>query len=317
MKRILFFIPLMLLASCGDGETSSEVEKLNLEDFNDRLSYAFGAKNAESILTGDPKFAQLDKEQLKAGFEANLSNEQPMDCQQTMMNLFGPYGQDFDTSYIVEGSNCIGRLSASSLYTQMEQYGEVDKLNLDLVKKGFAHGLYDQDTVNLVEADQQSVLDSFFKDLEAKLMAEEQEKAEKCKAAAPAYWEEVKKKANTKQIGSTGIYLETIERGTGGSPDETSDFEANYILTDVFGDTLESSYVNGAPLKMNLGSVIPGWTQGFPAMKKGGKYRLYIPASLAYEGQMGRPQGPLTFFVELIDFGPAGSIVSAPAGAPY
>ncbi len=316
MKKLLFFVPLLFLAACGDNETKNEAEIVNLDDDKDRLSYAFGAKNAESILTGDPKFSQLDKEQLKSGFESNLSNVQPMDCQQTMMSLFGPYGQDFDTTYISEGSNCIGRLSASSLYTQMEQYGEIDKLNLEMVKKGFAHGLYDQDTVNLTEADQQTVLDAFFKDLEAKLMAEEQAKADKSKAAAPAYWEAVKKKPNTKQVGSTGIYVETIERGTGGNPTSTSDFEVNYILTDVFGDTLESSYVNGGTLKMNLGSVIPGWTQGFPAMKKGGKYRLYIPASLAYEGQMGRPQGPLTFFIEFIDFGPAGSIAT-PTGMPY
>jgi FKBP-type peptidyl-prolyl cis-trans isomerase len=42
-------------------------------------------------------------------------------------------------------------------------------------------------------------------------------------------------------------------------------------------------------------------------MKKGGKYRVYIPWDLAYGEQMGKES--LCFLIELIDYAPAGSFV--------
>lgn len=306
MKKLLLLAPFAVLFACGDGAPKEEeVEKLKLDEFNDRLSYAFGAKNAESILSNDPKFQKLDKAQLLAGFESNLSNQDASDCQQTMMSLFGPYGQDFDTTYIVEGSKCIGRLSANSLYSQMDKFGEVSRLNLELVKKGFKHGLYDQDTVNLSESDQQKVMDQFFGDLEAKM-------TKKMEEDAKVFWDKVKSNPAAKQIGTTGIYLETLQKGTGGSPTATSDVEAHYTLTNALGEKMESSLDMGQPLKISLQGVIAGWTEGFPSMKKGGKYKLYVPAEKAY----GPSKGPLCFEIELINFGAAGTIAPPPQQAP-
>ena len=55
------------------------------------------------------------------------------------------------------------------------------------------------------------------------------------------------------------------------------------------------------------GGVIPGWTYVVPKMKKGGKYRVYIPWQLAYGEQMGRES--LCFVIELVDYAKAGSFV--------
>ena len=91
------------------------------------------------------------------------------------------------------------------------------------------------------------------------------------------------------------------------------DVEAHYILTNAVGDTMESSFDRGQPLKISLQSVIPGWTMSFPQLKKGGKYRLFIPSELAYK------QGALCFYIELVNYGKAGTIVPAqPQGQmPY
>jgi FKBP-type peptidyl-prolyl cis-trans isomerase len=54
-----------------------------------------------------------------------------------------------------------------------------------------------------------------------------------------------------------------------------------------------------------LNGVIQGWKQSFPSLKKGGKYRLYVPAELAYGDQ----KGALCFYIEFINFGKAGTLV--------
>jgi hypothetical protein len=50
-------------------------------------------------------------------------------------------------------------------------------------------------------------------------------------------------------------------------------------------------------------------------MKKGGKYRVYIPWNLAYGEQMGKES--LCFLIELIDYAPEGTFVKPqPAQSP-
>jgi peptidylprolyl isomerase len=67
----------------------------------------------------------------------------------------------------------------------------------------------------------------------------------------------------------------------------------------------DSSVERGQPATFPLGGVIKGWTEGLQLMKKGAKYRFWIPGELAYGNEPkrpGAPSGQLTFDVELIDF---------------
>ena len=72
------------------------------------------------------------------------------------------------------------------------------------------------------------------------------------------------------------------------------------------GQVFDSSYERGAPIAASLDSLIPGWRQGLPGMRVGGKRRLVIPAELAY-GSQGTggipPNSALVFEVELISIG--------------
>jgi hypothetical protein len=50
------------------------------------------------------------------------------------------------------------------------------------------------------------------------------------------------------------------------------------------GRVFDSSYERGEPIVASLDSLIPGWQQGVPGMRVGGRRRLTVPADLAYSG---------------------------------
>lgn len=74
------------------------------------------------------------------------------------------------------------------------------------------------------------------------------------------------------------------------------------------GVKFDSSYDKGEPITCKLTDFIPGWQQGIPGMKVGGKRRLVIPSSLAYgaNAQSSIPaNSDLVFEVELLAVNPA------------
>lgn len=73
------------------------------------------------------------------------------------------------------------------------------------------------------------------------------------------------------------------------------------------GEEFDTSWDDPEPFQFQLGSgqVIPGWEEGIPGMKVGGRRELIIPPDLAY-GKQGSPPaiGPnetLVFVVDLVD----------------
>lgn len=288
-----------LLVGCGDDTPVEEAVKL--DTYEDKLSYVLGAMNAKGITdSNDPNVDRLDKEAMIEGFKEGLKDDNTDDCMTTLQNLFGQNGQDFNETYVKEGSKCIGKITASSFMAEMKSLEEDGKLLSDLLIKGFEHGVYAKDTI-ISQADQIKLVDDFFAGVSAK-------QAEKTKSMEKPWWEAIKAKANTKEV-SQGVYLETIKEGKGANPTALDDVEAHYTLTTVAGDTMETTRATGQPLKINLtygmgSGIIQGWTVGFPAMKKGGIYKLYIPSEMAYG------KGSLCFEVELVNVGPQGSMVT-------
>jgi FKBP-type peptidyl-prolyl cis-trans isomerase len=82
------------------------------------------------------------------------------------------------------------------------------------------------------------------------------------------------------------------------------------------------------PVDLGTGQVIPGWDEGVPGMKVGGKRKLIIPAPLAY-GTAGKqdqtsgayiipPNATLVFEIEVVSTkpGPSPSPVPTPTPSP-
>lgn len=102
----------------------------------------------------------------------------------------------------------------------------------------------------------------------------------------------------------TGLQMLVVEEGTGPSPKDESKVVVHYKGTLIDGTEFDSSYKANQPAEFSPSAVIKGWQEGLKKMKKGGKYKLFIPPELAY-GSVPRPGIPansaLIFEVELID----------------
>ncbi|MBI1838091.1 MAG: FKBP-type peptidyl-prolyl cis-trans isomerase [Flavobacteriia bacterium] len=311
MKKVIGIFSLLILASCGN-DKNADGAAIELKSEKDSLSYSFGAEQIRR-LSSDPNFKSMDKKLLEKGFiEGLTASSTVLDpvCKETLQKLFGPYGQDFEIAYAKEGSKCIGNVMAYEYIKFLESVNGKNQVNIELVGKGFAHILNSKDT--LISFKQRNTL---ITDFITKMNAGV---AEKNKSTSTAMMEKAQSLPNTKVL-ENGIIIETITAGTGGSPTAADDVEADYILTNSVGDTMESSFeyrkAQGSmeKPKFNLGGVIQGWRDAFPNLKKGGKYRLYIPAELAYGDQ----KGALCFYIEFSNFGKAGSLVkpqAQPAG---
>jgi peptidylprolyl isomerase len=78
---------------------------------------------------------------------------------------------------------------------------------------------------------------------------------------------------------------------------------ASSTVTVNYVKAFDSSWKRGQPTSFPLSGVIPGWTQGIPGMKVGGRRELIIPPSLAYksQAQAGIPaNSTLVFVIDLL-----------------
>jgi len=101
------------------------------------------------------------------------------------------------------------------------------------------------------------------------------------------------------------LVMEDLSEGTGAVVPANSTITVNYIgVACSTGKIFDYSY-GKEPATFPLSGVIPGWTQGIPGMKVGGKRLLGIPSALAYgpqgSGQDIGPDEPLWFVVEVLD----------------
>jgi peptidylprolyl isomerase len=100
-------------------------------------------------------------------------------------------------------------------------------------------------------------------------------------------------------------YIDTAE-GAGETPKTGQRVTVHYTGTLENGVKFDSSLDRDEPFTftIGLGQVIEGWDEGVATMKKGGKRRLVIPASLGYGargvGGVIPPNATLIFDVELL-----------------
>lgn len=170
----------------------------------------------------------------------------------------------------------------------------------------------------MTEAEARETIMSFQKEMRTKTLA-------KNKAAGEAFLATNKTAPGVKLLsvalpsGQTSeMQYVVITNGTGPLPSATDQVSVNYRGTLLDGTEFDSSYKRGKPATFGVGNVIKGWTEALKMMPVGSKWKLFIPAELAY-GEGGRPGIPpnsmLTFEVELLAIAPPSAAPVKP-GAP-
>lgn len=105
----------------------------------------------------------------------------------------------------------------------------------------------------------------------------------------------------------SGLQYMILESGPAGSPSPaaTDSVLAHYHGTLIDGTVFDSSVDRGEPAQFGLSQVISGWTEGLQLMSVGDKWRLFIPAAMAYGEASPTPAIPpnsaLIFDVEILE----------------
>ncbi|MDQ6988304.1 MAG: FKBP-type peptidyl-prolyl cis-trans isomerase [Mariprofundaceae bacterium] len=165
-----------------------------------------------------------------------------------------------------------------------------------------SHVLQDEYTL-LDQKESAEIKQAFFKQKQEAKMDEQKAKGAKNSAAGEAFLAENAQKEGVK-VTDSGLQYEVLVQGDGEKPQATDTVKVHYKGTLLDGTEFDSSYSRGQPISFPLNGVIKGWTEGVALMAVGSKYKLYVPAALAY-GERGAgakigPNSTLIFEVELL-----------------
>jgi FKBP-type peptidyl-prolyl cis-trans isomerase FklB len=195
----------------------------------------------------------------------------------------------------------------------------------DLVLRGLKDAQSGGATL-LTPEEMQTTLREYQQTIAAKQRKVREELAEKNKAEGEAFLATNKNNPGVLTLpvtlpnGTTSeLEYEVITNGTGKMPVPGDTVTVNYRGTLLDGTEFDSSYKRGQPAKFPVTGVIRGWTEALQKMHVGSKWKVFIPADLAY-GEMGNrgipPNSTLIFDVELLDAEPTPAPSAPPSAQP-
>lgn len=84
---------------------------------------------------------------------------------------------------------------------------------------------------------------------------------------------------------ASGLQYKILASGNGESPKLTDTVTVNYRGTLIDGTEFDSSYKRNESATLQVNHLIKGWQEALLLMKPGDKWKLFIPAELAYGEQ--------------------------------
>lgn len=104
----------------------------------------------------------------------------------------------------------------------------------------------------------------------------------------------------------SGLRFRVLKEGKGANPTAADIAIIEYTGRLADGKVFDSNVGRPAPIPVDPAASIPGFAEGLQKMKKGGSYKLRIPARLGY-GERGSPpaippNADLEFDVKMVEF---------------
>jgi len=193
-------------------------------------------------------------------------------------------------------SYALGVLIGENNKQQMKSAPGVDQLNKEIILAAFEKA-FSGDSVQIKPEKANAAIQAFF----AQVSKGEGEKNLK---AGEEFLASNKAKSGVVTLPS-GLQYEIIKAGTGSKPKPEDEVKCHYHGTTIDGKVFDSSVDRGEPAVFPVNRVIPGWTEALQLMPVGSKWKLFIPAALAYgergAGQDIKPNSALIFEVELLE----------------
>lgn len=172
----------------------------------------------------------------------------------------------------------------------------ITELNTSLVSKALSDCLGNKTTL-LTEDQMNMSISNYLQQLKKEKSAAARKQGEEFLAAN-------KTKAGVVTLPS-GLQYQVIQEGTGAKPALTDKVKCHYHGTLIDGTVFDSSVDRGQPIDFPVNGVIRGWVEALQLMPEGSKWKLFIPADLAYGDQQAgakiAPGSTLIFDVELIE----------------
>lgn len=212
-------------------------------------------------------------------------------CQTT-----GKKGEVKLTSKIDSVSYALGVLIGENNKQQMKSAPGAEQLNKEIMIAAFEKALLG-DSVQIKPEKANEAISKFFTEIS-------KAEGEKNLKAGEEFLAANKSKSGVVTLPS-GLQYEIIKEGTGPKPKAEDKVKCHYQGTTIDGKVFDSSIERGEPATFPVNRVIPGWTEALQLMPVGSKWKLYVPANLAY-GERGagkdiKPNSVLIFEVELLE----------------
>ena len=172
----------------------------------------------------------------------------------------------------------------------------ISDINTQLVSRALNDALKNQKTL-LTEEQMNMSITNYLQQLK-------KEKAAAARKAGAEFLAANKTKPGVIELPS-GLQYQVIQEGTGPKPGLTDKVKCHYHGTLIDGTVFDSSVDRGQPIDFPVNGVIRGWIEALQLMPVGSKWKLFIPADLAYGDQQAgakiAPGSTLIFDVELIE----------------
>jgi len=191
-------------------------------------------------------------------------------------------------------SDSVAYAIGASIGGSMKKDG-LDSLNLDILKQGLNAALHG-DSVMIDPMQSQMVIQAYLQD-------KQKSKGEANLAIGKKFLAENKSKPGVVELPD-GLQYQVFKEGTGAMPALTDTVTVNYVGSLIDGTEFDGSKDHGGPQPWPVSGYIKGWSEALQMMKVGSKWKLFVPAALAY-GERGngpkiQPNSTLVFELELL-----------------